>query len=70
MFKLLIYLIINTSLYTKIITPTFAITSKGFVNDFVIDNNKIYVANDEGSVEVFNLHTKELVDEIFYWQLN
>ncbi len=47
------------------IKPTFIIESKGFVNDFVIDGTSMYVANDEGSVEVFDLETQKLIDEIF-----
>jgi WD40 repeat protein len=39
--------------------------SSGFVNDFVIDGTKLYVANDEGSVEIFDLNKQKLVDEIF-----
>jgi len=52
-------------LNAKDIEPTFILKSKGFVNDFVIDKTKLYVANDEGSVEVFDIVTKKLVDEIF-----
>ena len=51
--------------YTKIIKPTFILKSKGFVNDFVFDDAKLYIANDEGSVEIFDLRTQKLVDEIF-----
>ncbi len=39
--------------------------SSGLVYDFVIDGSKLYVANDEGSVEVFDLNEQKLVDEIF-----
>ena len=55
----------SLTLYAKDIEPTFILKSKGFVNDFVFDEGKLYVANDEGSVEVFDLSTQELVDEIF-----
>ncbi len=51
--------------YAKEIKPTFILKSKGFVNDFVIDDSKMYVANDEGSVEIFDLQTQKLVEEIF-----
>ncbi|MCK5111117.1 MAG: WD40 repeat domain-containing protein [Arcobacteraceae bacterium] len=51
--------------YAKDIKPTFILKSKGFVNDFVLDNTKLYVANDEGSVEIFDLQTQKLVGEIF-----
>ncbi len=54
-----------TTIYAMDIKPTFILTSKGFVNDFVIDDAKIYVANDEGSVEIFDLRTQKLIDEIF-----
>lgn len=62
-FVIILLLLLN--LNAKDIEPTFILKSKGFVNDFVFDNAKLYVANDEGSVEVFDLTTKELVDEIF-----
>ena len=66
MFKLLFSITLLISyLYSKDIKPTFVIESKGFVNDFIIDKDKLYVANDEGSVEVFNLHTQKLINEIF-----
>ncbi len=51
--------------YAKEIKPTFILKSKGFVNDFILDDTKLYVANDEGSVEVFDLKTLKLIDEIF-----
>jgi len=65
MFKYLLCLLLLQSIYAKEIKPTFIFKSKGFVNDFVIDQNKMYVANDEGSVEVFDLATQKLSDEIF-----
>jgi len=65
MYKLLLVLFLLQNCYTKDIKPTFIFKSKGFVNDFVIDGSKMYVANDEGSVEVFDLATQTLSDEIF-----
>ncbi len=61
-FALLILL--SCSLSAKDIEPTFILTSKGFVNDFVFDNALLYVANDEGSVEVFDLNSRKLINEI------
>ncbi|MEA1915818.1 MAG: nitrate reductase, partial [Campylobacterota bacterium] len=52
-------------LNAKQIKPAFVFKSKGFVNDFVFDAGKIYVANDEGSVEIFDLSTRKRIDEIF-----
>lgn len=51
--------------YAKEIKPVFILKSKGLVKDFVLDGAKLYVANDEGSVEVFDLYKHELIDEIF-----
>ena len=66
MIKLLVsLLLIFVNLNAKTIKPNFNISSKGFVNDFVISNEKIYIANDEGSVEVFDLASKKLINEIF-----
>ena len=65
MYKLLLVLFFIQNCYSQNIKPTFVFKSKGFVNDFVIDGSKMYVANDEGSVEVFDLATQKLLDEIF-----
>ena len=65
MFKFLLSLFLILNCYGKDIKPTFTLYSKGFVNDFVIDKDKIYVGNDEGSVEIFDLPTQKLVGEIF-----
>lgn len=65
MFRSLLFLLLLQNCYSKNIEPTFVFKSKGFVNDFVIDNSKMYVANDEGSVEIFDLATQKLTDEIF-----
>jgi WD40 repeat protein len=65
MFRYLLFLLLIQNCYSKNVEPTFIFKSKGFVNDFVIDNSKIYVANDEGSVEIFDLATQKLSDEIF-----
>ena len=65
MYRLLLVLFLLQNCYSKEIKPTFVFKSKGFVNDFVLDNSKIYVANDEGSVEIFDLATQKLIDEIF-----
>ena len=65
MTKYLLVLLLLQNCYSKDIKPTFVFKSKGFVNDFVVDGSKIYVANDEGSVEIFDLATQKLQDEIF-----
>ena len=63
--KLLLSLLLLLSLsHAKEIYPTFKLKSMGLVNDFVINGNKIYVANDAGTVDIFNLATQELVEQI------
>lgn len=64
-----VFLILQCNLFAiddqRVIKPTFILKSKGMVNDFVFDNAKLYVANDEGSVEIFDLITQKLESEIF-----
>jgi len=61
---ILISIIFNCT-YAKDIKPAFILKSKGIVNDFVIDQAKLYVANDMGSIEIFDLYKQKLIDEIF-----
>lgn len=48
----------------KEIAPTFKLKSLGIVNDFVVHENKIYIANDAGTVDVFDLKTQKLLEFI------
>ena len=36
----------------------------GFINDFTVHENIIYLANDEGSIDVFDLTTGKLINQI------
>lgn len=36
----------------------------GHVNDFVVVQNKIYIANDAGTVDVFDLNTQKVINHI------
>jgi len=63
-YLLLLFFILNT-FFAKEIKPAFVMQSKGLVNDFVLDDLKLYVANDEGSVEIFDLRKRKKTDEIF-----
>jgi WD40 repeat protein len=65
MSKIILILLLPFLLFARDIKPTFVLKSKGFVNDFVIDGIYLYVAHDEGSVEVFDLSSRKLVGEIF-----
>lgn len=62
-YLLLLSLIINLTI-AKDIKPVFTLKSKGIVNDFVVDDAKLYVANDMGSIEIFDLYKQKLIDEI------
>ncbi|MCD6191136.1 MAG: nitrate reductase [Sulfurimonas sp.] len=48
----------------KEIAPTFKLKSLGIVNDFVVHENRIYIANDAGTVDVFDLKTQKLLEFI------
>lgn len=52
------------SLYAKDIVPSATYTSVGFVSDFVVNNNTLYVANDMGVVDIFNIKTTKLIEQI------
>lgn len=66
MFKLFVtILLLSIYIHAKDIKPSFVLKSSGLVNDFVIDGSKLYVANDEGSVEIFDLNRQKLIGEIF-----
>jgi WD40 repeat protein len=62
---LLILIFLITPLFAREIRPAFVMQSKGMVNDFVLDGLKLYVANDEGSVEIFDLRERRKTGEIF-----
>jgi len=59
-----LFFLFTLPLISQEITPAFTLESKGLVSDFVIDNDKLYVATDEGSVEIFDMVEQKRVDEI------
>ena len=61
----LLFILTYSSLISKELTPAFTMKSRGLVSDFVLDDFKLYVANDEGSVEIFDIQQRKKVDEIF-----
>ena len=67
---LLFFFLLNSYLLSKEITPAFTLESRGLVSDFVLDGSKLYVANDEGSVEIFDFLSRKKVDEIFLAPIN
>ena len=65
MFKTLLFsLFFIVTLDAKDIEPTFKLKSIGFVSDFVVVGEKIFVASDEGVVEVFDLKTQKVIEFI------
>lgn len=61
---LLVFLFFLSLSSAKDIKPTFVIETKGFVMDFVIDGSNMYIANDAGSIEVFDFSALKIVNEI------
>ncbi len=57
-------MLITALTHAKEIHPTFKLKSMGIVNDFVVNDGKIYIANDAGSVDIFDLQTQSLVEQI------
>jgi len=64
--NIVVLLVLLTSLLAaKEIKPLYALhTSGGFVTDFVLDGDKIYVATDMGSVDIFVLGSEKMIDQI------
>jgi len=63
--KLFLFIIVLSQLLlSRDIHPTFKLKSQGIVSDFVVVKDKIYIANDEGSVDIFDLQTQKIVDRI------
>lgn len=52
------------SLEAKEISPVFKLKSIGFVNDFVIDGNYLYAGNDMGTVDIFDIKKKKIINQI------
>jgi len=59
----LILLLINFT-FAKELKPVFTLETRALVYDFVLDGSHLFVANDMGTIEVFDLFKKKKVDEI------
>ncbi len=57
-------MLLISALPAKDILPLFRLHSVGFVSDFVVDQNRLYAANDRGTVDIFDLRTQKIVDRI------
>ncbi len=48
----------------KDISPSFKLKSIGFVNDFVVDGNYLYAANDMGTIDIFDIKKRKIINQI------
>ncbi len=62
--KLLILLLLFFTLSAKEISPLHTFKAIGYVSDFIVTNNKLFAASDEGIVTIFDLQSKKIVDII------
>jgi WD40 repeat protein len=65
--KLILLLIIGClflSLDAKDLSPIFRLHATGVISDFVIDGDKLYIATDRGTVDIFDLKTRKIVEQI------
>lgn len=60
----IVSVLIVTIAYSKDISPLYSLPVSGMVSDFVVDEGKLYVATDEGSIDIFDLRTQKIVDRI------
>lgn len=60
----IILLLLSSPHYAKDITPIATLKVSGLVSDFVKDGDYLYVATDEGIVEVIDLFTQKVVEQI------
>jgi WD40 repeat protein len=64
MLKIFLFISITTTLFAKDLTPSFTLQTSGLVNDFVIDEDKLYVATDEGIIDIFDFVNQKRVSQI------
>ncbi len=65
MYKILVLFFLTILIvHSKEIHPTYKLKSMGIVNDFVVVKNKIYIANNEGTVDIFDLNSGKIIEQI------
>ena len=65
MYKLFFLLIFISSLaIAQDIKPFLKFKSIGFVSDFILKSNHLYVANDMGTIDIFNFKTAKIIKQI------
>ena len=53
-----------SALYAKDIKPTYILTATGFVSDFIVHQDRLYAATDQGIIDVFDLRTQKIIHQI------
>lgn len=64
--KTVLPLLVATSLFSQELKPLIRLETSGYINDFIIDDTKVYAATTEGKVEIFDIYKKEKVGEIVF----
>ncbi|MCD6172800.1 MAG: nitrate reductase [Sulfurimonas sp.] len=65
MFKLILFTsLLSYLLLAKEITSTATFYSVGYVNTFVVDKDKLYVGNNAGTVDIFDIKTQKIINQI------
>ncbi|WP_201353041.1 WD40 repeat domain-containing protein [Hydrogenimonas urashimensis] len=62
--SLLFFLLFAYALIGQDITPSAVFSVRGYVNDFVVSDGKLFVATDRGTVDIFDLKKMALVYQI------
>jgi len=63
-YRVIFVLLIVSLLQCREITPLFRLETSGLVSDFVLDGNRLYAATDSGSVDIFDLKSRKVIDRI------
>ncbi len=61
---ILVFLLIFIGLNAKDLSPTYIYEASGGVTDIVFSSDKIFVATEAGSVDIFDLKSKKLIQKI------
>ena len=57
-------LLIISLVDAKEIKPSYIFKASGYVNDFFVSKDKIYLASDVGIVDIYDLKTKKIINQI------
>jgi WD40 repeat protein len=63
-YLLIVWALMAAAVCARDIAPFFQLTASGLVNDFVVDEGVLYVATDQGSIDIFDLRRRKIIDRI------